>query len=177
MFTVSKLAERCGLSRSTVLYYESVGLLEPARRSASNYRRYGERDLERLKRICGYRAAGLKIEDIKAILDRPANDAVSVLNRRLIDLSGEIETLRGHQRAILKLLVNRNSFEGEIMTKDKWVTIMRASGFTDDDMHRWHAEFERSAPEDHQEFLQYLHIAPEEIRAIREWIRGRAGSV
>jgi len=57
------------------------------------------------------------------------------------------------------------------MTKDKWVAIMKASGFSEDDMRRWHQEFERAAPDDHQEFLNYLHIAPEEIRSIREWSR------
>ena len=29
MLTVSKLARRCGLSRGTLLYYESIGLLGP----------------------------------------------------------------------------------------------------------------------------------------------------
>ena len=31
MWTVSKLAARCGLSRGTLLYYESIGLLKPPR--------------------------------------------------------------------------------------------------------------------------------------------------
>jgi hypothetical protein len=44
---------------------------------------------------------------------------------------------------------------------------MRAAGFTDEDMHRWHAAFEKAAPEEHQEFLEFLHIPPEEIRSIR----------
>jgi DNA-binding transcriptional MerR regulator len=172
MLTVSKLAERCGLSRSTVLYYESVGLLGPAVRSSSNYRWYGDKDLERLRLICGYRSAGLKIEDIKAILEGPSHSAAGVLQRRLVELAGEIEHIRGHQRSILKLLGSKNAFRrNQTMTKDKWVSIMRGAGFTDEDMHRWHAEFERSAPEEHQEFLQYLQIAPDEIRSIRAWSR------
>ena len=36
MLTVSRLARTCGLRRGTVLYYESNGLLTPARRSAEN---------------------------------------------------------------------------------------------------------------------------------------------
>jgi len=60
------------------------------------------------------------------------------------------------------------------MTKDKWVSIMKAAGFSEDDMQRWHREFERSAPEDHQEFLQYLHIASPEIQSIRDWSRKTA---
>ena len=59
MWTVTQLAQRCGLSRSTLLYYESIGLLKPPSRSGGNYRRYGEQDLQRLEQICLYRDAGL----------------------------------------------------------------------------------------------------------------------
>ena len=58
-----------------------------------------------------------------------------------------------------------------MMTKEKWVGIMQAAGFTDDNMHRWHAEFERCAPEDHEEFLVALHIPRDEIATIRDWSR------
>jgi MerR family transcriptional regulator, thiopeptide resistance regulator len=173
MLTVSKLAASCGLSRSTLLYYESVGLLKPALRSTANYRRYGEKDLERLRQICAYRDAGLKLEDIRQILDRPETDARAVLKRRLTELNGEIETLRDHQRAILSLLKsNQSLWRTKVITKDKMVSIMRASGLTEDDMSRFHAEFERSAPAEHQEFLEFLHIPAEEIRTIRERSRG-----
>ena len=56
-----------------------------------------------------------------------------------------------------------------MISKEKWTTIMRKAGFTDDDMHRWHAEFERSAPEEHQEFLEFLGIPRQEVETIREW--------
>jgi DNA-binding transcriptional MerR regulator len=169
MWTVSKLAERCGLSRGTLLYYESIGLLKPASRSAANYRRYSEKDLRRLEQICVYRDAGLKLEDIRAILDRPENDAASVLKRRLLELNTEIENLRGHQRAILRLLQVKNSiWRNKVITKDKWTAIMAASGFSEDDMRRWHAEFEKAAPEEHQQFLEFLHIPGDEIHDIRE---------
>ena len=106
MWTVSKLAARCGLSRGTLLYYESIGLLKPPVRSAANYRRYGERELLRLQQICAYRHAGLTLDDIRAILERRESDAAAVLKRRLLALDGEIEMRRAHQRAILKLLKN-----------------------------------------------------------------------
>lgn len=177
MLTVSKLAQRCGLSRSTVLYYERIGLLTPASRTEANYRRYGEKDLRRLEQICVYRNAGLKLGDIVTLLDRPENDAASVLKRRLLELDKEIETLRGHQQAIIKLLRNRNSLRRtRAMTKEKWVSIMKASGFTEADMNRWHVEFERSAPDDHQQFLEFLHIPQGEISLIRESSRS-AGAI
>jgi DNA-binding transcriptional MerR regulator len=172
MLTVSKLARACGLSRGTLLYYESIGLLKPVSRSAAGYRRYGEQDLRRLRQICVYRDAGLKLEDIRALMDRPEDDAYSVLKRRLAELNAAVETLRGHQRAILKLLRNYEFCERTDMnTKEKWVSIMQAAGFSEADMRRWHVEFERSAPEEHQEFLEFLHIPKEEIASIREWSR------
>ena len=174
MLTVSKLAARCGLSRGTLLYYESIGLLKPPARSAGNYRSYGERDLRRLQQICAYRHAGLTLDDIRTILDRRETDAVAVLKRRLLALDGEIETLRAHQRAILKLLKNDSIGRNKMITKEKWVSIMKASGLTEEAMHRWHAEFEKAAPEEHQEFLEYLHIPAAEIQTIRDWSKNQA---
>ncbi len=169
MLTVTTLARSCGLSRTAVLYYESIGLMRPAARSEGNYRRYGDKDLARLRQICVYRSMGLKLADIRAVLDRPETDATAVLKRRLVELDAEIERLRGHQRAILKLLRYKITLKGEDMvTKEKWISIMKAAGFTPADMNRWHAEFEKMAPEEHQEFLEFLHIAAGEIKLIRE---------
>jgi len=171
--TVTRLARECGLSRSTVLYYEAMGLLKPVRRSAGNYRLYGERDLDRLRQVCIYREAGLKLSDIRSILDRPGGDAAAVLRRRFVELGGEIARLREHQRAIARLLDSTNRMRRmDMVTKEKWVSVMQAAGFSDDQMHRWHMEFEKSAPQEHQEFLEFLHIPAEEVKKIREWSRG-----
>lgn len=170
---VTELARACGLSRGTILHYESLGLLPRAARSASNYRRYGASDLERLRQVCVYRNAGLKLRDIASLIGTPQNGAGAILERRLEEIDREIEQLRSHQQAILRLL-SRPPQTRRIkpVTKDKWVEIMRNTGFSDEDMHRWHIEFERAAPEDHQKFLEFLSIQPAEIAAIRQWSRG-----
>jgi MerR family transcriptional regulator, thiopeptide resistance regulator len=173
MWTVSKLADRAGLSRTALLYYESIGLMRPPLRSQGNYRCYGERDLARLLEIRAYRDAGLKLADIRAILDRPTGDAAGVLQRRLMELDSEIRTLREHQASILKLLRHGGLRRGKMITKEKWVSIMKACGLSEQQMHSWHTEFERSAPEEHQEFLEFLHIPAAEIKSIRE--RSRKG--
>ena len=178
MLTVTKLARRCGVSRTALLYYESIGLMPPPQRSGGNYRRYDEADLRRLMQICAYRNAGLKLENIRAIVktnpDHPGGDAAGVLKRRLLELDAEIGTLRGHQQAILKLLEHKALGKAKMITKEKWVSIMQACGFSKDQMHRWHVEFERSAPAEHQEFLEFLHIPATEIKTIREESRKQA---
>ena len=168
MWTVSKLASRAGLSRTALLYYESIGLMRAPARSQGNYRFYDERDLKRLLEIRAYRDAGLKLDDIRAVLGRSAGEAAGVLQRRLMEIDGEIRTLREHQAAILKLLRHTSLRREKMITKQKWVSVMKACGLSDEQMHRWHAEFERSAPEEHQEFLEFLHIPAAEIKTIRE---------
>jgi len=172
MLTVSQLARLCGLSRTTLLYYESIGLLPPACRSQSNYRRYSTEQLERLRTICAYRDAGLRLSDIQQILDEQSNQATTVLKRRLLELDHEIETLREHQNAILRLLqADDGMWRTSAMTKEKWVSILHAAGFKEEDMRRWHKQFERQAPDEHQQFLEYLQIPAEEIDGIRQWSR------
>src|SRR5512136_2330760 len=169
MMTVSTLARRCGLSRSTLLYYESLGLLRRPPRTGGNYRAYSEQDLQRLQQVGVYRKVGLSLASIRAVLDQPRGSAAAVLERRLIDIDAEIEALRGHQQLILRLLQRSRVLRRTTMiSKEKWVAVMKAAGFSQTDMERWHREFERSAPEEHQEFLEFLHIPPDEIVTIRE---------
>ena len=140
----------------------------PPARTGGNYRAYTQADLDRLRRIRAYRDAGLSLDDIRTLLARPGGEAWSVLERRLIEIDAEITTLRAHRQNLLKLLENQALRKGKMITKEKWTAIMRATGFSEDQMHAWHAEFERSAPAEHQEFLEFLHIPAEEVATIRQ---------
>src|SRR3974390_1453158 len=141
--TVTRLARSCNLARSTVLYYESIGLLTRPRRSAGHYRVCSEKDLARLRLICSYRDAGLTLADIASILDAPGGNAAAVLRRRLTELSAGIERLRERQRASARVLRTTGQFRRlPVVTKEKFTAILRASGFTEEDMRRLHTEFE-----------------------------------
>ena len=83
MFTVGRLARSCGLSRSTLLYYDTIGLLRPSGRSVSNYRTYTAMDAERLKQICTYREAGLPLKDIAELLDAADDKPVGILEKQI----------------------------------------------------------------------------------------------
>ena len=172
MLSVSQIAKRCGLTRTAILYYEACGLLKPALRSSAGYRLYGERQVCILEQVCLYRSVGLSVRDVGLMLSAPETNVGSLLKRRLQELDSEIGQLRNHQQAILRLLRSKNILRRtKKMTKEKWVSIMKAAGFSEADMHRWHREFERSDPDEHKTFLQYLHIPEKEIQSIREWSR------
>lgn len=167
MRTVSRLAREFGLSRATILYYEREGLLKPASRAANGYRYYGDKEVERLRRIVGYRSYGVSVDDIRELLDRESDAAVErVLRRRFEQLESEIGVLREQQRALVAIL-ERSDLGGETMTKERWTAIMRAAGMSEADMHNWHREFEAREPQGHQEFLESLDLDSKEVRRIR----------
>lgn len=65
----------------TLHHWEAQGLLAPAERSWSNYRLYSVEDCARVQRIIIYRATGMKLTDIKALLDS-GESGVSHLKRQ-----------------------------------------------------------------------------------------------
>jgi MerR family transcriptional regulator, thiopeptide resistance regulator len=173
LVTISALAKESGLSRSALLYYDRLNLLKPFKRSRSGYRLYSPAELERLQQICLFRQMGIPLKDMKKLLDQSGGNAsIKILQRRLRALGREIANLRRQQRTIVELLKQRQLQEGvEMISKDRWVEIMRAAGLKDQDMHNWHVQFEKMEPEAHQEFLESLGIKPTEIAKIREWSR------
>ena len=69
LYTVGEVAERFSLTVRTLRHWEAQGLLAPTARSWSNYRLYSREDCVRVQRIVIYRATGMKLMDIKALLD------------------------------------------------------------------------------------------------------------
>jgi DNA-binding transcriptional MerR regulator len=170
--TVTRLARRFRLSRTALLHYDKLGLLRPSARSAAGYRLYTAADVERLGEICRLRRAGLSLAAIGRVLDTPQTLA-SFLRARLDELRREIEERRGQQRFILGLLrTSAAHAEVGVMNKARWTALLRAAGFSATDMRRWHADFERTAPEEHQAFLEFLCIPEDECILIRERARG-----
>lgn len=156
------------MSRSTLLYYDSIGLLRPSSRTESEYRQYSERDAKRLEQICRYREAGLSLKEIANVLDSRGNNLTKALEKRLEELNDDIARLREQQRFILGILKGRRYRQRiKVMNAEVWMSLLRASGFSDEDMLEWHVEFERLAPNKHQEFLKFLCIPDEDIAQIR----------
>ena len=171
MYTIGQLAKKHKLSRSTLLYYDRIGVLSPSGRSEANYRLYTRQDLDKLERIMLFRATGLPLATIRQLLDRD-DDFNASLEHRLSAINTEIQALRGQQRVILKLLENDGlASTSRVLTKETWVEILRASGLDEAGMENWHVEFERTSPEAHQDFLESIGIEKDEINLIREWSR------
>jgi MerR family transcriptional regulator, thiopeptide resistance regulator len=166
--TISQLARKHGLSRSTLLYYDRNGVLKPDGRLGNDYRQYSPEADKRLRQIRLYRQTGLPLAEIRRLLARPKKDLAAALERQLYEVLAQMEALRSRQRVIVELLRNRRLLEQvRNMDREKWVRLLRASGFTDEDLGRWHRDFERTDPAYHQRFLEFLGLPADEIPIIR----------
>ena len=173
MQTIGELAKTVGLSRSTLLYYDRLGLLCPSGHTKGEYRLYSSSDVERLRKICEYRKAGLSLKAIARILDNCGRSEMqSILENRLLELNDELQEIR-EQQALLATLLGRRDLMTEVshLNKETWINLLQAAGFSDEEMCNWHVRFEQSDPDKHQQFLSSLHIPEKEIRIIREYAR------
>lgn len=173
MYTIGQLAKLFGLSRSAVLYYDSIGLFSPSGRSRANYRTYTEKDRERLEQICLYRKAGLSLADIGTIVNRSSRRGITpILTKQLAALNREIRRLRSQQHFIVTLLKgNRTLDRIRVMDKEGWIRLLEAAGLDQAAREKWHAEFERLAPDAHRDFLESIGIPPKEAALIRKYSR------
>ena len=169
MYTIGQIAKTVGLSRGTLLHYDKIGLLKASARTEANYRSYTDSDLTKLQQIMIYREAGLSLENIAKLLDTSTNETVRILQEQLSLINEQIAQLRQQQQMIISLVDNETlQQKTRLMNKAQWVLILKAAGWSEEDMQNWHTAFEQNFPEAHQDFLESLGIANDEIARIRE---------
>jgi DNA-binding transcriptional MerR regulator len=167
-YSVTQLARYCGISRTTLLYYERLGLIACASRSGAGYRRYGPNEVALLMQIITYREAGVPLKSIAQLVGNSGKRKNGILERRLKELNTEIARLREQQRLLIRLLAHEGDIaRSRIMNKERWISLLRSAGMDDAWMDRWHSVFEMQAPEAHQDFLESLGLAADEVAAIR----------
>ena len=125
MYRISELATQVGLSRSTLLYYEKIGLIE-GQRLKNGYRTYSDRDAQRLRLIQQFQTGGLTLTECKACLD--AKVERQILLNRLQQLDAEIAQKQKSRQLLAALL-------GEGGLK------------------KWHESIDKIAPDAHLDWL------------------------
>ncbi|MGG0414077.1 MerR family transcriptional regulator [Peribacillus simplex] len=99
---IGELAEMANVTKRTVDYYTNIGLLK-AERSASNYRYYSVGELERLRRIEGYKRENLSLEDIKEILKND-KEAASAIEEKGLQLKNKMDGLNEELQEFISLI-------------------------------------------------------------------------
>ena len=68
--TIQEVAHRSGLAKSTLRYYEQIGLIAPIERDrSSKHRRYSPKTVEVIEALACLRASGMGIADMRSYLD------------------------------------------------------------------------------------------------------------
>lgn len=93
-YTVGHVARLARTTVRTLHHYDDVGLLSPSERSTSGYRRYLDADIDKLAQILRYRELGYSLEEIRRVLDTPA-DAIESLRRQRALLCARVQRLEG----------------------------------------------------------------------------------
>lgn len=99
MLSIGKLAEASGVKVPTIRYYEQIGLLPEAERSAGNQRLYSHTARDRLAFVRHARDLGFPLDAIRDLLemsDRPDQscDAVDTIAKaQLLAVEGRIARL------------------------------------------------------------------------------------
>ncbi len=169
MYTISQLARMFHLSRSTILYYDSIGLLKPDERTNKNYRLYQPRSVKKLEMICELRNTGLSLKSIKQIISNRKAEKDSALQERLHAINQEINTLRKQQQVIVSMLQRKDPARNmRYVSREQWVKFLRTAGLDDKGLYKLHVTFETSSPEGHQDFLESIGLSEKEIKQIRD---------
>ena len=86
------------------------------------------------------------------------------------EIAASIQGLKNQQRLLAGMLSRIASGNPPpAVDRELWVEMLEAAGMDQNARHRWHKEFERRAPEGHNEFLISLGIPKEEVARIRQW--------
>lgn len=99
---IGELAEMANVTKRTVDYYTNMGLLK-AERSASNYRYYSVKELERLRCIEEYKRKNLSLEDIKERLNQNKKSP-SEMEETELQLKTKMDGLNEELRQVISLI-------------------------------------------------------------------------
>ncbi|NDI34816.1 MerR family transcriptional regulator [Chengkuizengella sediminis] len=168
MYKIGELSKRFNLSRSTLLYYDSIDILKSSSRTQANYRLYTDDDFDRLERICMYRDMGIELDDIKTLLDDKSEN-IEILETALVRMERNIEKIRHKQKKIMGVI--KKNTDNHLTGREIFTSVLRTLGFTEDDMKKFHAEYEVNDEAGHTAFLEFLGLTNKEIEEVKEHIK------
>lgn len=106
MYRISELAALVGLSRTALLYYEKLNLIN-GRRLENGYRVYSDRDVQQIRLIQQLQNGGLTLAECKSCLESKLDK--SVLRLRYKELEKEVEQKEKSLALLSSLLGNKTS--------------------------------------------------------------------
>lgn len=129
--TIAEVAERTGLTRHTLRYYERVGLMLGVGRAGSGHRRYSERDLGWIELITKLRATGMPIREVRRYAglvragDGNEDERLALLRVHRERVRAQLDTMAAYVDAIdMKISYYANAI-GACESPDSYLSLPR----------------------------------------------------
>ncbi len=109
MFSIGKLSDQTRVKIPTIRYYEGIGLMPKAERSAGGQRRYTKAHAERLGFIRHSRDLGFSLDAIRLLLELSAHpdqgcaEANAIARDQLADVRARISQLRRLEQELARI--------------------------------------------------------------------------
>ena len=142
---INEVETLVGISRRNIRFYETEGLLIPARNSQNGYREYGEAEVETLKRIKLLRKLGVPLEEIRRMqLEGTVGDGmrrhIITLEREQANLAQSMELCRRMKDQEIRL----TDLDAESWLKE--MEDLEQTGTTFQNKHRFDVKLRRYGP-------------------------------
>lgn len=154
MASIAQVCKITGVSRSTLLYYERIGLLRPERNPDNGYRQFSREDIHALVLIRQLQKAGFSLKEADAVM-KGHLDPDTMLSR-YHDLERKIQDLTTAREVVKSLVVHAT---GRVPEPARQMNQAR----------EWHADLEKQAGEAHAQWLGRLGFSEKEQLYIR-WV-------
>jgi len=108
MLKIGELAQRTGISRDALRFYEKHGLITPTARTDSGYRLYSKSDVLRISFILSAKEVGFTLNEVHQLLELEVtkdkkscqdvkefvDNKIQVVNQRLIEMKNIKQSLK-----------------------------------------------------------------------------------
>jgi DNA-binding transcriptional MerR regulator len=166
LLQAKEFARQTGVTVRTLHLYDRLGLLEPAARTESRYRLYGEEQLERLEQILALRFVGFRLEHIKELLQGPKWPLIVALRMQHQIVAQEKYRL---ERALAAIEDAERAIESDAHA-DRWQTLRTVIGaFKVDNDWNWTQNY--YSPQAREKLAELMKTTPKEVveQGQRDW--------
>jgi len=165
-YTIGKISSLFKISRSTLLYYDSIDLFKPSYFKPNGYRVYSEEKLFELNNVIKLKETGFTLEEIKRIKRNPGFiPDEDMIRSKISEFISEYGEILNRNKKIKN--INGENQEAITSVKDEFVQILKSSGMDENDMKQFHRLFEMKMPGIHELFLSFLGFKDEEIKKFK----------
>jgi DNA-binding transcriptional MerR regulator len=164
MLTIGELANRSNITVRTLRYYESKGLLSPAR-SEAGQRLYAYPDIMRLQQVQLLKRAGFTLAQIKAMLGSATIEARQVLGVQKQLLTKQLADTKASLAAIDDTLKQLDGNETDLFTLCNMIKMGESAMSTE----KWQKVWDKFyTPEENARWAAAKEAVPEDIQRAHE---------